>query len=135
MNTKILFAILGAALCVSPFISTQAQESAPVQATVTLPIWPKDKMPGKGSEGTEHATPARGDGVIRLTDINEPTIAVFKAPGASKATPAVIICPGGGYGILAYNKEGTDIAAWLNSIGITGVVLKYRVPKTQIKST
>jgi acetyl esterase/lipase len=131
MNTKILFAILGAALCVSPFISTQAQESAPVQATVTLPIWPKDKMPGKGSEGTEHATPARGNGVIRLTDINEPTIAVFKAPGATQATPAVIVCPGGGYGILAYNKEGTDIAAWLNSIGITGVVLKYRVPKNQ----
>ena len=102
-----------------------------MQATVTMPIWPKDKMPGKGSEGTEHAAPARGDGVIRLTDINEPTIAVFKAPGAAQATPAVIVCPGGGYGILAYNKEGTEIAVWLNSIGITGVVLKYRVPKNQ----
>jgi len=88
-------------------------------------------MPGKGSEGTEHAVPSRGDGVIRLTDINEPTIAVFKAPGATQATPAVIVCPGGGYGILAYNKEGTEIAAWLNSIGITGVVLKYRVPNNQ----
>jgi acetyl esterase/lipase len=128
---KSLLTLIAVSFCASPLLSTLAQEPAPAQATVTLPIWPKDKMPGKGSEGIEHAAPARGDGVIRLTDINEPTIAVFKAPGAGKATPAVIICPGGGYSILAYNKEGTEIAAWLNSIGITGVVLKYRVPKNQ----
>jgi acetyl esterase/lipase len=131
MKMTSLITILAASLCAAPILSTLAQDPAPAQATVTLPIWPKDKMPGKGSEGTEHAVPARGDGVIRLTDINEPTIAVFKAPGATQATPAVIVCPGGGYGILAYNKEGTEIAEWLNTIGITGVVLKYRVPKNQ----
>ena len=76
-------------------------------------------------------SPSRGDNVLRITDINEPTIAVFKAPGATKATPAVIICPGGAYQILGYDKEGTEIAAWLNSIGITGIVLKYRVPNNQ----
>jgi acetyl esterase/lipase len=131
MKIKPLIAIIGATLCMSPILSAQTQETTSVQPFVTVPIWPKNKMPGKGSEGTEHAVQSRGDGVIRLTDINEPTIAVFKAPGATQATPAVIVCPGGGYGILAYNKEGTEIAAWLNSIGITGVVLKYRVPKNQ----
>jgi acetyl esterase/lipase len=41
----------------------------------------------------------------------------------------VIVCPGGGYNILAYDKEGSEICEWLNSIGVTGVLLKYRVPK------
>jgi acetyl esterase/lipase len=41
----------------------------------------------------------------------------------------VVVCPGGGYGILALDLEGTEICEWLNSIGVTGVLLKYRVPK------
>ena len=41
---------------------------------------------------------------------------------------AVVICPGGGYHILAYDLEGTEVAAWLNDLGVTGIVLKYRVP-------
>lgn len=96
--------------------------------SITLSLWPRDRMPGRGADRTEHETPSRGDNVVRLTDVSEPSMAVFKAPGATAATPAVIVCPGGGYGILAYNKEGTEIAAWLNTIGITGIVLKYRVP-------
>ena len=88
-------------------------------------------MPGRSSAGPERELPAKGDKVIRLTDVNEPTISVFQAPAAKQPTPAVIICPGGAYNILAYNKEGTEIAGWLNSIGITGIVLKYRVPGNQ----
>lgn len=101
-----------------------------MQAPVTLTLWPTGNMPGLGTkEGVaEKEVPSRGDGVVRIADVSEPAIAVFKAPGATNVTPAVIICPGGAYNILAYNKEGTEIAAWLNSIGITGVVLKYRVP-------
>jgi acetyl esterase/lipase len=127
--------MLGAVLCIASVTSVQAQQPAPVQtaATLTQPLWPTGKMPGHGpKEGAvEHALPSRGDNVLRITDINEPTIAVFKAPGATKATPAVIISPGGAYGILCIDKEGTEIATWLNSIGITGVVLKYRVPNNQ----
>ena len=41
----------------------------------------------------------------------------------------MVVCPGGGYNILAYDKEGTEIAEWLNTLGVTGVVLKYRVPR------
>jgi acetyl esterase/lipase len=87
-------------------------------------------MPGQAAAGPERAMPARGDNVLRLTDISEPSFTVYKV-AADKPTPAVIICPGGGYGILAYDKEGTEVAAWLNSLGITGIVLKYRVPKNQ----
>ena len=44
---------------------------------------------------------------------------------------AVIVCPGGGYSILAYDLEGTEIAQWLQGIGVTALVLKYRVPKLE----
>jgi acetyl esterase/lipase len=51
-------------------------------------------------------------------------------PAKEKDTgTAVLICPGGGYSILAMDREGTEVAEWLNSIGVTGIVLKYRVPR------
>ena len=127
--------LLGIMLVILAIPSVLAQQPAPVQAAapLTQPLWPTGRMPGHGlkEEAVEHALPSRGDNVLRITDINEPTIAVFKPPGATKPTPAVIICPGGAYGILCIDKEGTEIAAWLNTIGITGVVLNYRVPNNQ----
>ena len=60
--------------------------------------------------------------------MTKPTITLFR-PAADKDTgAAVIVCPGGGYSILAYDLEGTEVCDWLNSIGVTGVLLKYRVP-------
>ena len=69
-----------------------------------------------------------GDTTIRKTNVTRPTITVFEPAAEKKNGTAVVICPGGGYNILAFNKEGTEVAQWLNSIGVTGVVLKYRVP-------
>ena len=103
---------------------------SPTTPGVIVTLWPKGAMPGAPVVGPEKAQPDRGDNVLRLTDISEPSFTVHKVDSA-KPTPAVIICPGGGYGILAYDKEGTELAAWLNSLGITGVVLKYRVPKNR----
>lgn len=131
MTPHHLSAIIIMVLCASPIGAILAQEPAAVQATLTLPLWPKEQMPGHGPKGLERELPARGDQVVRITDIHEPSLAVFKVPGANRPSPAIIICPGGAYSILAYNKEGTEIAAWLNAIGITGVVLKYRVPGNQ----
>jgi hypothetical protein len=135
MQTHPRIALLGIMLVILAIPSVLAQQPAPVQAAapLTQPLWPTGRMPGHGlkEEAVEHALPSRGDNVLRITDINEPTIAVFKPPGATKPTPAVIICPGGAYGILCIDKEGTEIAAWLNTIGITGVVLNYRVPNNQ----
>ena len=102
----------------------------PTMPGVVVTLWSKGTMPGQAASGPERAMPARGDNVLRLTDISEPSFTVYKV-AADKPAPAVIICPGGGYGILAYDKEGTEVAAWLNSLGITGIVLKYRVPKNQ----
>src|SRR6185312_4673558 len=72
------------------------------------------------------------DGVIRISKVSIPEIAIFKAPNPRKKSAAVVICPGGGYSILAYNLEGTDVAKILNSWGITAVVLKYRLPDDAI---
>jgi len=72
------------------------------------------------------------DGVIRISHVSVPEITVFKAPDRGRKNTAVIICPGGGYSILAYNLEGTDVAKILNSWGVTAVVLKYRLPDDAI---
>lgn len=72
------------------------------------------------------------DGVIRISKVSIPDIAVFQPENSSTKNPAVIICPGGGYSILAYNSEGTTIAKILNSWGVTAFVLKYRLPDSSI---
>jgi acetyl esterase/lipase len=61
--------------------------------------------------------------------VTEPTLTLFRAPADKANGAAVLICPGGGYNILAWNKEGTEVAEWLNSLGVTAAVLKYRVPR------
>jgi len=72
--------------------------------------------------------PKNNDNIIRLGNVSAPELAIYK-PAADKANgAAVVICPGGGYNILAYNHEGTEVAEWLNTLGVTGIVLKYRVP-------
>ena len=58
---------------------------------------------------------------------DKPTIAVFPAPADIAGGAAVVVCPGGGYGGLAADYEGDDVARWLNTLGVTGVVLRYRL--------
>lgn len=66
--------------------------------------------------------------VTRLTDVSQPALILYR-PAPEKANGcAVLICPGGGYNILAMKHEGTQVAEWLNTLGITAAVLKYRCP-------
>lgn len=102
-------------------------------ASAPIPLWPGAAPGEKGDIGEETDRPQKPgqkpDDVIRLTNVTKPTITLFPAPAEKATGTAVIVCPGGGYNILAWNKEGTEICEWLNSIGVTGVLLKYRVPK------
>ncbi|ETZ19618.1 alpha/beta hydrolase [Pedobacter sp. V48] len=76
--------------------------------------------------------PVGDDGIIRISKVSEPTLTVF-LPSKEKATgAAVIICPGGGYGILAINHEGYNVAKRFNDIGVAAFVLKYRLPNDAI---
>src|SRR5258705_3204767 len=64
-----------------------------------------------------------------ITAVSKPTITIYPAAKENKTGTAIVICPGGGYWDLYWQVEGEEVAAWLNSIGVTGVILKYRVPR------
>jgi acetyl esterase/lipase len=65
----------------------------------------------------------------RITYVAEPTLTIYQAEPATANGCAVVVCPGGGYNILAWPKEGLELAEWFNSFGVTAAVLKYRVPR------
>lgn len=87
-------------------------------------------MPGPTCTAEEQIIPnAIDDGVIRLSNVSTPTLTLYPAKTVNEtAPPLVIVCPGGGYEILSMNSEGSECAEWLNWIGISAAVLKYRVP-------
>ncbi len=104
---------------------------------LVLSVWP-GKAPGDSGVGQygpipqEHVRPPSGSpttNVKWLTDVTKPTIMVFRPPKDRNTGAAMLVCPGGGYWDLAWDLEGTEVAAWLAEAGITGVVLKYRVPR------
>jgi len=64
-----------------------------------------------------------------ITAVTKPSITVYRPPVDQQTGTAMLICPGGGYWDLYWQLEGEEVAAWLNSIGITGIILKYRVPR------
>ncbi|MHC4181714.1 MAG: alpha/beta hydrolase [Planctomycetota bacterium] len=61
--------------------------------------------------------------------MSRPTITIYRPPRDKDTSTAALICPGGGYWNLYWELEGEEVAAWLNSLGITGIILKYRVPR------
>ena len=69
-----------------------------------------------------------GRRVIRLGNVRTPEAHVYLPPASVRTGASVVICPGGGFSILAWDLEGTEVAQWLNTLGIAGIVLKYRVP-------
>ncbi|MEM9283887.1 MAG: alpha/beta hydrolase [Verrucomicrobiota bacterium] len=72
----------------------------------------------------------RGDYRIEiLSNVSHPTLTWYQAPQSNGT--AVIVCPGGGYNILAYSHEGKEVCKWLNSIGISAALVKYRVPRRE----
>jgi acetyl esterase/lipase len=109
----------------------QAFESNVVEI---ISLWPDGATGSKYVSGVECDTTetnselVAGQRVIRLGNVSVPTISLYR-PSQDKANGiAVIVCPGGGYSILAMDLEGLEVCQWLNSIGVTAVLLKYRVP-------
>jgi acetyl esterase/lipase len=99
----------------------------PLLAQETMLLRPGAKAP---PSAPKEAIEERGkDGVMNrsITNVSEPSVTVYLPTGRVSGT-AIVICPGGGYQHLAIDKEGHDIARWLNTIGIAGIVLKYRLP-------
>ena len=64
-----------------------------------------------------------------VTNVTKPTITIYRPAKEKDTGTAMLICPGGGYWNLYWQLEGEEVAAWLNSLGVTGIILKYRVPR------
>lgn len=94
-------------------------------------LWPAGAVPDEpeGIEKRKKPTTIDKVGKMRIAYVDEPSITVYKAPKDRSNGTSVIIFPGGGYNILAWTHEGTEIAEWLNSLGVSAFVLKYRVPR------
>src|SRR5713101_2869488 len=126
MHIRIRFAIWSVliALTIGPVFSAEKHE--------TVRLWPKEPPGEKGDIGSEQDMTKPNEGlvagkrVIRLGNVSEPTITIYR-PEKKGTGCAVLVCPGGAYHILAMDLEGTEVCDWLNSIGVTGVLLKYRV--------
>jgi len=98
--------------------------------TEPIPLWPKG-VPGEADlKLPAESIELKGDYQIQiLSNVSQPSLTVYPAENPNGA--AVIVCPGGGYNILAYSHEGTEVCEWLNSLGITAGLLKYRVPRRE----
>lgn len=121
-RTRLLIVFALAAL--APLLARSA-DPLPV-----LDVWPKGAPGEKGDIGEEKATPAKGrDAITSITNVSKPTLTVYRPSKEKNTGVAVVIAPGGGYNVLAWEHEGTMVGEWLQSIGVTGVLLKYRVPR------
>jgi acetyl esterase/lipase len=99
---------------------------------IVVDVWP-GKVPGdvgiKGEETSRiHQSPLVGPTKL-ITNVTKPTITIYRPPQAMNTSTAMVICPGGGYWDLYWELEGEEVAAWLNSVGMTGIILKYRCPR------
>lgn len=99
---------------------------------LTLPLW-QGQPPGEEKQkiGKEKVTDRNNDGILRTSNVSVPTITLYPAPKEKANGAAVIVAPGGGYSILASKHEGTDVCSWLNELGVTAILLKYRVPRRE----
>ncbi len=111
-----------------------SHSAAAREADVVVNLWP-DQPPGDAIKtGPEQDVTkptdrmVAGRRVVRLGNVATPQAHVFLPPKDNRNGTAVIICPGGGFSILAWDLEGTEVAEWLNTLGVTGIVVKYRVP-------
>jgi len=111
-------------------VSPLAAEPLAAEPLEPIPLWPEG-VPGEADlELPEEKTEEKNnDGIFRTSNVSNPTITVYPAPEDKANGAAVVVCPGGGYSILAITHDGSDVCKWLNSIGVTAVLLKYRVPR------
>lgn len=125
MNHRHLFVFV-VLFAIAPQVESTAHE--------TLDLWPDDPPTWPAASGEEGDTTGPDDRevagrpVIRLGNVRKPQLLLFPA---DEAKTTIIICPGGGYSILAWDLEGTEIAEWFQSNGVSAAVLKYRVPSRE----
>ncbi len=102
-------------------------------AQETIPLYPAGMVPNYRNGGEKEKRESTD--ILRISLVQTPDIAVYLPPKRNATGQAVVICPGGGYSILAYEWEGTEVAKLLNSKGVAAFVLKYRLPDAKSSIT
>jgi acetyl esterase/lipase len=124
---------VAAIISLSSFSLGQKPAWEPAPGHTALKLWPHGAPGTAASTGPEIDTTTAKDQLVagrpllRLGDVSDPTLTLYKAE-AKGSGAAVVVFPGGGYKILAIDLEGTEVCSWLNSIHVTCILLKYRVP-------
>ena len=115
---KTFYKLIVASLCLLQFSHLSGQD-------YSMPLYTGEIPNSKNTGAVEKIV---HQDIILVSNVQVPGIAVYLPSKRYATGQAVIICPGGGYWVLAYDLEGTDIARYLNSIGVAAIVLKYRLP-------
>ncbi|HWY87633.1 MAG TPA: alpha/beta hydrolase [Gemmataceae bacterium] len=114
-----------------------AREAAGAEPTV-VELWPRKAPDETGTIGAEKSlmSPKLDRKQVEVTEptnmvtnVTKPTLTIYRPAREKDTGTAVLICPGGGYWNLYWQLEGEEVAAWLNSLGVTGIIVKYRVPR------
>jgi acetyl esterase/lipase len=127
--------LLAAIAAISTTLWAQKPAWPPPPGHSTLPVWPHAApgAPSNPAPEIDTTTPKEnliaGRPLVRLGNVSSPTLTLYTPPEKNTGA-AVVVFPGGGYRILAIDLEGTEVCDWLTSVGITCVLLKYRVPDT-----
>jgi acetyl esterase/lipase len=124
----------GTTVCLlSILVSCSAPPTAsPAAAPIVVDLWPGATPGDIGIKGEEKSRIVQSPlvGPTRLiTNVSKPTLTIYSPPKDKNNGTAMLICPGGGYWDLYWELEGEEVVAWLNSQGMTGIILKYRVPR------
>ncbi|MGI8966283.1 MAG: alpha/beta hydrolase [Limisphaerales bacterium] len=131
MKAVVIFPLFFACLVLSPCNTLSAEFSK------TFNLWP-GTAPGEKNNPTEESNLTKpsdrivaGKSVIRMGNVSKPTLSIFRPEQEKNSGAAVLVFPGGAYNILATDIEGTEVCEWLNSLGITAALVKYRVPRRE----
>lgn len=133
MNKRLALMIFFSLLCTH--VLAQSSAWPPSSDRMTLRLWPKTAPGPQTTTGAEADTTTAkdrmvaGKRVMRIGNVSVPTLTVYK-PTAQNTGAAVVVFPGGSYKILAIDLEGTEVCDWLTSIGVTCILVRYRVPDT-----
>jgi acetyl esterase/lipase len=112
--------------------------AAEAQEPLVVAVWPGTPPEEPGTIGEERVRPSPEstrkyvevtESTRLVTNVTKPTLTIYRPLQEKDTGTAILICPGGGYWDLYWQLEGEEVAAWLNSIGVTGIILKYRVPR------
>ena len=116
-------------VCIFVLVTLLGMPSGIAAEPLVLDLWP-DRVPlsGQKAESSEEVRTNK-NGILRITNVTRPQMTVYRPNDPNGA--AVLVCPGGGYKILAYEHEGTDVCEFLTEHGVTAILLKYRVPSSQ----